>query len=120
MAKQPMKKSFQYAFEGILTCIKKERNIKIHLIMMLLVIICGFIFHLTKIEWMICILLFGLVISLEILNTAIEAIVDLCSPDYHPLAKVAKDCGAGAVLVSAIAAAIIGLMIFIPHLLTVL
>ncbi|MCD7894176.1 MAG: diacylglycerol kinase family protein [Erysipelotrichaceae bacterium] len=120
MAKQPINKSFQYAFEGILTCIKKERNIKIHLVMMVLVIICGFIFSLTKIEWMICILLFALVISLEILNTAIEAIVDLCSPSYHPLAKIAKDCGAGAVLVSAIAAAIIGLMIFIPHLLAVL
>lgn len=117
MAKQSIQKSFKHAFEGIVTCIKKERNIKIHLTMMILVIICGCIFQLTMLEWMICILLFCLVISLEILNTAIEAIVDLCSPDYHPLAKIAKDCGAGAVLISAIGAAIIGLMIFIPHLL---
>lgn len=113
MKKQSFDKSLKHAIDGISSCIQKERNIKIHLCMMVLVIICGFIFKITQLEWIICILLFGLVISLEIINTAIEAIVDLCSPDIHPLAKLAKDAAAGAVLVSALAAAIIGLIIFI-------
>lgn len=114
--KNPFYKSFKYALEGLFICIKKERNIKIHLFVMMIVIICGVLFSLTKFEWMICILLFGLVISLELMNTAIEAVVDLCSPDFHPLAKIAKDTAAGAVLVSAIVAAMIGLMIFLPKL----
>lgn len=115
--KQPLYKSFKHAFEGIFNTIKKERNIKIHLCMMCLVILCGFYFHITKLEWMICLILFALVISLELVNTAIEAVVDLASPDIHPLAKISKDAAAGAVLISAIIAAIIGLMIFIPYLL---
>lgn len=114
MKKAPLYKSFSYALNGILETIQKERNIKIHLFMMCMVIICGFLFHISYVEWLICILLFGLVISLEVLNTAIEAVVDLVSPTYHDLAKVAKDGAAGAVLISAIASAIIGLIIFIP------
>ena len=96
--------------------IKKERNIKIHISVMILVIICGFIFHLSTTEWLICILLFALVISLELVNTAIEAVVDLCSPNYHELAKYAKDVAAGSVLISAIASVVIGLIIFVPKL----
>lgn len=114
MKKDPFYKSLSYAIEGIIDCIKKERNIKIHIIFMILVIICGFLFHITYTEWLICILLFGLVISLELINTSIEAVVDLCTHEFHPLAKLAKDAAAGAVLISAIAAAIIGLLIFIP------
>ena len=94
----------------------KERNIKIHISVMILVIICGFIFHLSTTEWLICILLFALVISLELVNTAIEAVVDLCSPNYHELAKYAKDVAAGSVLISAIASVVIGLIIFVPKL----
>ena len=99
----------------IIHTIKKERNIKIHLSFMCAVILCGFYFHITKIEWMICLILFALVLSLELVNTAIEAVVDLASPDIHPLAKLSKDAAAGAVLISAIISAIIGLMIFIPY-----
>ena len=88
---------------------------KIHLSFMCAVILCGFYFHITKIEWMICLILFALVLSLELVNTAIEAVVDLASPDIHPLAKLSKDAAAGAVLISAIISAIIGLMIFIPY-----
>lgn len=117
MKKNPFYKSLNFAIQGIIECIKKERNIKIHLCMMCLVIICGFVVHLHYLEWIACLILFALVISLEIVNTAIEAIVDLCSPDFHPLAKLAKDSAAGAVLVSAVFSAIIGLMIFVPKLL---
>lgn len=112
--RQALRKSFYHAFAGIFTTIHDERNIKIHLMMTALVVIFGFILKISYVEWLICLLLFGLVISLEIVNTAIEAVVDLASPDIHPLAKKAKDCAAGAVLVAAIFAAIIGLIIFIP------
>lgn len=109
-------KSFQYAIEGIIVAIKKERNLKTHIGIMILVIICGFIFKISTTEWIICIILFGLVISLELVNTAIENAVDLVTLEKNPKAKIAKDVAAGAVLVSAIASAIIGLIIFIPKL----
>lgn len=107
-------KSLKHAIEGITICVLKERNIKIHIFMMICVIVCGFLFDISYFEWIICLLLFGLVISLELVNTAIEAVVDLCSPQKHPLAKYAKDVAAGAVLMSAIIAVIVGLLIFIP------
>ncbi|MCI8641374.1 MAG: diacylglycerol kinase family protein [Clostridia bacterium] len=109
-------KSFKYAIEGIIVAIKEERNLKIHICIMILVIICGFIFKISTMEWIICIILFGLVISLELVNTAIENAVDLVTLEKNPKAKIAKDVAAGAVLISAIVSAIIGFMIFIPKL----
>lgn len=109
-------KSFDYAFNGILTSIKNERNIKIHIIIMILVIIFGIILKISKIEWIICIILFGLVISMELMNTAIENTVDLITKEKNEQAKIIKDTAAGAVLVTAIVAAIIGLIIFMPYL----
>jgi diacylglycerol kinase (ATP) len=100
--RQPLRKSFQHAFDGIVDTVRDERNIKIHIMVMALVIIFGIIYKITYEEWLICLMLFALVISLEIVNTAIEAVVDLASPEYHPLAKRAKDCAAGAVLIAAI------------------
>ena len=82
----------------------------------LLVIIAGVIFDLNAIEWIICVILFGLVISLELINTAIETTVDLAMPEINEKAKLAKDIAAGAVLVSAIVSVIVGLIIFIPKL----
>lgn len=120
MHKDPFYKSLGYAISGIIQCIQKERNIKIHLVFMFLVIICGFLFQLSITEWLVCILLFGLVISLELVNTAIEAVVDLCTQEYHPLAKIAKDTAAGAVLISAIASVVIGLIIFVPKILSLI
>ncbi|MDD7663988.1 MAG: diacylglycerol kinase family protein [Lachnospiraceae bacterium] len=109
-----MYKSFGYAFQGIWECIRDERNIRIHLVMTTLVIIGGIILHISLQEWITVLILFGLVISLELVNTAVESTVDLVTEEKRPLAKKAKDTAAGAVLVSAIAAAIIGLMIFVP------
>lgn len=106
--------SFKYAVEGIITSFKSERNMKIHVVIMLLVILAGVIFKISKIEWIICILLFGIVISGELFNTAIETIVDMITTEKNEKAKIAKDVSAGAVLVLAIGAAIIGLIIFIP------
>lgn len=113
--KVPMIDSFGYAFEGIRTGIVKERNMKIHCVAAILVTMAGTIFGLTATEWCICILLFGLVMSLELVNTAVEAVVDLVTEERKPLAKIAKDTAAGAVLIAAIAAAVIGCIIFLPH-----
>ena len=106
--------SFKYAFTGIVTAYEKEQNIKVHTVIAALVIIFGVILKISYIEWLMCILLIGLVISAELFNTAIETTVDLSSPEIHPLAKKAKDISSGGVLVIAITAAIIGLIIFIP------
>ena len=110
-------KSFKYAFEGILIGIKEEQNMKIHITIMILVIIFGIMLKINTIEWIICILLFGLVISMELINTAIENTVNLITKEKNQQAKIAKDVAAGAVLVSAIVSAIIGLMIFVPKIL---
>lgn len=110
-------KSFKYAFDGIYTGIKEEQNMKIHITIMILVIIFGIMLKISKTEWIICIILFGLVISMELINTAIENTVDLITKEKNEQAKIAKDVAAGAVLVSAIASAIIGLIIFVPKIL---
>lgn len=96
--KQPLFKSFGYAFEGIWTGISKERNMKIHCLAVILVTAVGTFVGLTPMEWCICLLLFGMVISLELVNTAVEAVVDLVTEERKPLAKIAKDTAAGAVL----------------------
>ena len=70
--------------------------------------------HLGALEWCICLGLFGLVMALELVNTAVESVVDLVTSEYKPLAKIAKDTAAGAVLIAAIMAAIVGLIIFVP------
>ncbi len=116
MKKQPLDRSFGYAFEGIWNTVKSERNMQIHLGFTVCVIIAGFIFRISKIEWLLCLVLFGQVMSLELVNTALEAAVDVATDEWKPLAKKAKDAAAGAVLVSAIIAALIGLWIFIPRL----
>ena len=84
---------------------------------MIFVIIFGIVLKISKIEWIICIVLFGLVISSELMNTAIENTVDLITMEKNPKAKIAKDVAAGAVLVNAITSAIIGLLIFLPKIL---
>ena len=111
--------SFKYAFQGVFSAIKTERNLKIH-ISIILVIIAGIFLKISKMEWIICIILFGLVIGGEMLNSAIETVVDIAMPEINPKAKFAKDVAAGAVLIFAISSAIIGLIIFIPKIIAIL
>lgn len=106
-------RSFGYAFEGILTA-SKEQNFRSHLLSAVIVLIAGFFTGLSRVEWFIVLLLIALMFALEMVNTAIERVVDLASTELHPLAKQAKDIAAGAVLVFAVFSAIIGLLIFIP------
>lgn len=107
-------KSFKYALEGLWLELRRETNLKIDILIMIIITIFGFVFKISQIEWIICIILFSLVISGELFNTAIERIVDVIMPEKNEKAKAIKDISAGAVLILAIGAAIIGLMIFIP------
>ena len=106
--------SFKYAIQGILTSFKTERNMKIHKCIMILVIIVGILFKINKYEWIICVICFAIVIGGELFNTAIETVVDMVMPYKNEKAKLAKDVSAGAVLVLAMGAAIVGFIIFMP------
>ena len=108
-------KSFGYAFKGIASLLKREHNAWIDCIAIIVVTLAGLHFGITRTEWCIVCLCFGIVLAAEGFNTAIERLVDLVSPDFHPVAGDVKDVAAGAVLICAIAAAIIGMIIFIPY-----
>ena len=114
---KPLLKTLSYGFNGILYTLKHERNMVIHFLVMILVIIAGIVFKITFVEWGVCFVLFALVLSLELMNTALENVVDLVTEEKKAKAKVAKDAAAGAVLVAAIFAVIIGISIFLPRLL---
>ena len=108
--------TFKYALEGIISALKEEPNLKFHFLAGVFVIISGVVLQISWIDWIIIIFLIGFVISVELTNTAIEAIVDAFTDKEHPGAKLAKDISAGAVLISAITSAIIGAAIFLPYL----
>ena len=112
--------SFKYALQGIKQSYKGEQNLKIHTVVAVLVIIFGFLLKINYLEWLICLVLIGLVLMAEFFNTAIEYVVDLASPKIHPLAKAAKDTASAGVFMMAIIAAIIGLIIFSPKLLDII
>ena len=108
-------RSFGYAWKGIQSCVGKEQNLSFHLIAAMAVIIAGIVLGITRTEWIMVVMCIGTVIAAELFNTAIEKLVDLVSPERHPVAGRVKDIAAGAVLICAVAAAIIGLIIFIPY-----
>lgn len=104
--------SFNYAINGILDTTRSQRNMKIHLFVTLCVLLACFFFDISKLEFLVLAITITLVISAELINTAIEATVDMSTNFYHPLAKVAKNAAAGGVLVTAINALIVGYIIF--------
>lgn len=106
--------SFKYAFNGIVELVRSQPNAKIHLAFTCIVIAGGFFFQISTTEWCLSILSIALVLSAEAFNTSLEYLTDLVSPDYHELAGKTKDVAAGAVLISAIGAAIVGSIIFLP------
>lgn len=105
-------RGFGYAFKGLWVAVSEQLNMKVHILAAVIVIAAGFYFKVTLTEWCILTLCIGAVIAFEMINTALEYLVDLVSPQQHPLAGKAKDVGAGAVLVVAITAAVIALFIF--------
>jgi diacylglycerol kinase (ATP) len=106
--------SFECAFAGLIEVVRGGRNAKIHVGVALAVIVTGCCLNITRTDWAILTLTIGAVFSAEAANTTIEALVDLVSPEHHELARQAKDCAAGAVLVMAIAAVVVGLLILGP------
>ena len=108
--------SFRFAFQGWNHLIHTQRNAWVHGLATVCAITLGIVLSLDRAEWGLMVVAITLVWMAEAINTAIEAVVDLVAPNYEELAKVAKDCGAGGVLIAAIGAAAIGFLIFLPHL----
>lgn len=109
-------KSFDYAFQGLFTALKKEPNMRIHFFFAISALLTGAFLHITRIEWILLAFTIVLVIILELINTMLEALVDLVSPEMKPAAKVAKDVSAAVVLVAAIFSVIVGILLFGPRL----
>lgn len=112
--------SFRFAFEGIAYAFRTQRNFKVHCGVMLAAVVVGLAVRLAPAQWAILALASGLVFQAELMNTALEAVVDRVSPEFHALAKVAKDCAAGAVLLTALCAVVVGLLVLGPALLDAL
>ena len=110
-------KSFGFAFNGLKILIKEEHNSRIHFFAAFCVVIFGFLFKISMIEWIAVIFAMGFVITLELINSSIENISDFISPERHDSIKKIKDLAAAGVLISAITALIIGLIIFLPKIL---
>ncbi len=110
-------KSFVYAFEGVMFFIRFEAQATIHLIAIVAVLGAGYWFKISSMEWIAVVFAIGIVISAEMLNTAIEKLTDMVSPQINEQAKKVKDLAAGAVLIASLTAFIIGLIIFLPKIL---
>lgn len=108
--------SFNYAIEGIIYAIRTQRNMKIHMAAAILVLIFSLFFNFSKLEMLILFLTITIVLVLEMINTAIEATIDVLANYYHPLAKIAKNVAAGAVLISAVNAVVVGYLLFFDKL----
>ncbi|MEC0181433.1 diacylglycerol kinase family protein [Paenibacillus peoriae] len=120
MRRQPWRMTFRYAAEGMIYALRTQVNMRIHVVVALLVIIAGLYLRISRLDWLFVCVAMALVIVAELINTAVEAAVDLISPDIHPLAKAAKDTAAGAVLLAAVFAVIIGIFVFYNPLLTLI
>jgi diacylglycerol kinase (ATP) len=116
----PLVAAFGYAFAGVWYLVSTQRNAQIHLLIGACALALGGFLGLERWEWLALVLTIALVLAAEGVNTAIEAAVDLATSARHPLAKVAKDVAAGTVLLCAIAAVIVGCIVFLPHLLSLL
>ncbi|MDH6305284.1 diacylglycerol kinase (ATP) [Parabacteroides sp. PF5-5] len=106
--------SFKYAFNGIKLLLRHEHNAWIHTIATVCVLIAGFLLNISSTEWIAVIIVIGMVLSAEAFNTAVEKLSDVVSPEYNEMIKQVKDLMSGGVLFTAIAAAIVGLIIFLP------
>ncbi len=105
-------RSFGYAFQGIFRTIREERNFRIHLVAVCLVTWFSFLYEVSTGQAIVLVVLFGMVLSLELINTAVEHTVDLTTNEYHPFAKKAKDASAGGVLIGAITSVVVAVLMF--------
>ncbi|KEO78411.1 diacylglycerol kinase family protein [Paenibacillus sp. SEL1] len=120
MRRQPWRMTFRYAAEGVMYALRTQVNMRIHVAVAFLVIVAGLTLHISRLDWLFVCVAIAIVIVAELFNTAVEAAVDLISPDIHPLAKAAKDTAAGAVLLAAVFAVIIGIFVFYRPMLTLI
>jgi diacylglycerol kinase (ATP) len=109
-------RSFVYAGRGLRTVLLSQHNARIHAAATLAVVAAGIALQVSRVEWLCLILAIALVWMAEALNTAFEFLCDVASPEFHPLVEKAKDVAAGAVLISALGAAVVGLLVFVPYL----
>ena len=114
-----MRKSFKYAGHGVFIALRLCRNLKLHYFFSILALVAGFYFNITLIEFAVVLLVITMVITLEMMNTAIERVVDLLTEKRHILALIAKDVAAGAVLIASIIAFTVGALIFGPYILAI-
>jgi diacylglycerol kinase (ATP) len=117
MTNDPMTKrlkSFLYAIKGLSHALTTQGNFRIHLVAMAAAVILGFYFSISRIEWLFVVVAIGFVLAAELFNTAVEYLVDLVSPEWKEKAGWIKDVAAGAVLIAALVALVIGLIIFLP------
>jgi diacylglycerol kinase len=112
--KMKLIKSFGYAWNGIKTTFTSQTNFKIHLLAAIITIVLGFVLNIAAIEWVIIIFCIALVLTMEMINTAVEKLCDVVHKDTHPIIKMVKDIAAGAVLVVAANSLIVGGVIFLP------
>ncbi len=108
--------SFRYAWQGIVALVRDEHNARIHLAAAVIATVMGFWLKISSMEWIAIIGCIGAVIATEAMNSAVEAVCDKASPEKHELIKKAKDCGAAAVLIVSVTAAIVGSVVFLPKL----
>ena len=113
-------RSFIYACNGIKTCFVSERNFRVHVVAAFIVLACSVVLQISTAEWMAVIFCIGFVITMEMLNTAIEKLCDVDHPEMHPGIKMIKDISAGAVLIAALVSTITGLVIFLPRIMNYL
>jgi diacylglycerol kinase len=108
--------SFSYAGYGVWYVVRTQRNMRVHLLAGTAAILAGLALGISAADWACVLAVIGLVLTAETLNTVVEALTDLCTAEFHPLAKIAKDTAAGAVLISSVAALGVGIAVFLPRL----
>ena len=108
-------KSFRFATKGKITVIKEEQNIKIYLFFALVNLILGLVTHLSYVEWAIIVVTISVTMGVEVINIAIEELLDMISPEYNGRTKVIKDVAAGAALVTTTSSVIVAILIYLPH-----
>jgi diacylglycerol kinase len=110
-------RSFSFAGQGVWYVVRTQRNMRVHLLAAAAAVAASLVLRISAVDWACVLAAIGLVLTAEALNTVVEALVDLCTDKFHPVAKIAKDTAAGAVLISSTAALGVGIAVFLPRLL---
>lgn len=107
--------SWKFSIQGLTYAYKYEQSMLIHFVATISAVILGMLLRISAMEWLLIFLSLGVVLAMELINTAIEAVVDMVTLEIHPLAKIAKDCGSAATFVVSILTAVVSLAIYVPR-----